>query len=76
MSQTEYPNINVSESIGTTFNVILKGATQLGAQTLNETLDPSQGLVSILAVGFVVAGVVFLLERLVAGKRVANELLG
>jgi hypothetical protein len=75
MVMNECQFINCSESIGTTFNIILKGGSQIGAQTINATLDPSNQIALILAIGLVIAGFVFVLQRAANGRHIAREIL-
>lgn len=59
-----YSYINQTEGVGFTGNVILKGMAQVGAGTLDQALNPTNGLTELLslaliiaAFGFVVVGV-------------------
>lgn len=58
-----YNNINISEGIGTTINVVIKGAAQIVAGTADQALSASNGLTELLAVGVVLAAVVFVLVK-------------
>lgn len=58
-----YNNINLSEGIGTTINVVIKGAAQVIAGTADQALSSTNGLTELLAVGVVLAAVVFVLVK-------------
>lgn len=58
-----YVNINQTEGIGTTINVIIKGAAQVVAGTADQALSSSNGLTELLAIGLVLGAVVFVLAK-------------
>lgn len=58
-----YGNINMGEGYGFTFQAIIKGVSQYGAQVVNSALDPNNGLADL---GSIV--IIFALLGLVLGS--------
>jgi hypothetical protein len=69
-----YSYIDVTESIGNTTQVVIKGTGQVIAHTADTAMNPANGLIELLGVGLVLAAIVFVIGYAVKTKQHAGKL--